>query len=576
MGSGTHQDGIWNLTFRIPPSSLVPEEYWHAAIRAASHRLHEVTEGTQAIGCAWLASEFAAIATADVLCIEPGINPNANLRGIGKVGMNVAMSRPDPASDTDFDWWVQALVHELGHYLFGLGDEVHDGNIPDDRCVMADPRLARLCKETDHNRHADNSQNQIHHGQSCQTVVDHVMGHLPRLPPDRADTRIRRITESQRFVFVDTRVSGQTRTQAAGDDGLDRAVAVCRRLAAATGIAIHSLRHHSGGPTAGIEMAAAWILAEPRGSASGIFLVGDAIADTTELRAALRACREHGIRVTALASRHSDPAALAAIADETLGGFEVLPDGSAPDHDRQVAMRLVRGFCGSRNGVGLGAFEQTWLEPTAQIEWEWQVERGVETLEVLVVADPATELRVTLHAPDGSTITSARMIGVPGWNLDSIGEPLPGQWKVSVSAPGSERRVPISAWSAIHNPTFGISIRGFPAVAKSGSVFPLFAYSGFSSPRRPQWELRARSADPHSPTELILLGADDDSARPTVESSRGCEWCPPDRIATGYGGVDETIPADWLGARDFELILKPRGPGGCVATRAIPFQLLVW
>jgi hypothetical protein len=118
-------------------------------------------------------------------------------------------------------------------------------------------------------------------------------------------------------------------------------------------------------------------------------------------------------------------------------------------------------------------------------------------------------------------------------------------------------------------------VRGCPALGKSGSTFPLFAYSGFSSQRPERWELRARNEEPNSPTQLVASPTVGESATRTVSSSRGCEWCPPNAIASGYGGIDSSIPADWLGARDFELILEFRGPEGTVATRAIPFQLLV-
>ena len=117
MGAGVLRDGLFNL--KLSARFWASDEElrsWQQAMQAASNLLHHATGGHHRIGRVLIANSNTGGKQADAHLLVQCGRSHSQLAGIGLPNAKMVLCY-------DEQWYVHAIVHELGHYAYDLRDE---------------------------------------------------------------------------------------------------------------------------------------------------------------------------------------------------------------------------------------------------------------------------------------------------------------------------------------------------------------------------------------------------------------------------------------------------------------------
>lgn len=119
MGKGFYKDGRLHLyvSFHYEPSKRRRDQ-WEESFLFASRLLFEASQGQMRLGPVYFATESAGSSGVDAWLHEERGSSQSNIDGLGKPNLNMELRHDERRKP-------YVILHELGHYAFGLHDEYY-------------------------------------------------------------------------------------------------------------------------------------------------------------------------------------------------------------------------------------------------------------------------------------------------------------------------------------------------------------------------------------------------------------------------------------------------------------------
>lgn len=570
MGTGSFVASVggWDLRVALPDAELATRADAVRVLDAFAALLRASTQGRMTLGTVCFTVAPRGLLDADLVLVRSG-GGDAKPGGLGVPGlaMTVGLYGHDANAPAAAEDVAATLLHEFGHYAFGLGDEYLErgpaGEIAACRSIMADTAFREFCG-TGHDARAATSQNAMHNGRSCQAVMAQRFPVLRRPPP-----RATGATAAPVVRYVDALPIGVTllaHAQSATPEVVSAVAAVSAvwtEVANALGARFLVHRPDDDDPMMLVARSLgdmqgsldAEFGAQTRPAAAAIMLVGYLSSRATVAPAALAVMRGFGIPVYSIAP--TDPGApLRDFAYATGGACEVVVQtGVAAEVDLRARLLVRLAQCVEDLGVGL--LHRATTTPGAELQQTLRVEPGAR-LAVLAVLSPAgLGAAVEVLDPSGRRVaTQASPDASITWVV--VASPVSGDWRVGVQAATA---APIACLGFVANPL----VRCVPAR-------PLSSYRPGQSIDLTA-TLLAPAATPvvHSQDmslELPTLAALPEGASPTWNDGVSA-------VTGGFTTAQLQTSAAWLGYADCRIDYRLVQPGVEAVVRVLPFQLRV-
>ncbi|MFK7740595.1 MAG: hypothetical protein AB8H80_09755 [Planctomycetota bacterium] len=588
MGTGYFNNGTFTLTAMLPDPSAATRRTIKELLAAASQRLFEMTGGQASFGKIFLSVHPHGMAGADLrfdadLGADPGkkISANSDASGIGFPWQSASLPLGDdvlgdPEDCCKFDNWsdpdqqtpqpraVARLLHEFGHYAFGLLDEYGAC-----RCIMACKGILAFC-DVDHETVIHGA----HRPQSCWDMIAEHYGLLrpsqsgfDSAPGDCAAIEWCDVAPESRIVFATH----------------NHECSLSHRAANATAQAWRfigknhqvEVRHPAPGsgeePLFAISGGVAW-LGEPRAlSSASVVLIGDPNGGDHRYAPELvnRLVRGFGAMASILSPTpiHKE---LREFASKSSGVAEVVTHtGVRAEVDLRTRV-LTRLGC-STDGWGVNCQHRLLRgHGTPPVSFGIHVEPGAAAA-AFVLIRPATHEpsglapsvpshpeTLTIHDPDGYSYPLEHADD-GSIQVSTVAAPKPGVWSMTVAGGNGsgDDATPVSILSLIDNPNVWIRAKH---PVDDGHEIKMTAQISDEVRRANQHTLALASAPPSAPP-------------PTT----GQDWADAPSSAGSFSAIQATHRADVPGYHDYRLDFHYRDRNGKQAPvrRVLPYQVCI-
>jgi hypothetical protein len=453
MGTGSFiaAQGCWVLTVALPND--LPETRARAVqlFDAFAEQLERMTWGRMRLGEVALVVRPHGLAAADIL-ISPGAGADAVPGSIGRPGAFIQWDWSPPTGDSPSP--VAKLMHEFGHYAFGLGDEYRevrgaDGKrveVADCQCIMARLTCLQFCS-TDHVPGTANGQNLAHRDASCRTVMARrypVLGLRAKAVPPSVAGAVTYIDVQPSSITVLTSCQGASPETARAVDAI---VPVWTAASQVTGGQFNVLPPRFVDPLRAVSAGLALIDPDRRHLSQALLLVGFPSSKATAAARVKAVARRKGIPVHVVSPSEPD-APLRDFALATGGACEVVVrEGVEAEVD--LRLRLLGRLAHAADGFGIGLLHRVVATPTDSVSQVLNVESTADSVLIAVCLPSRAAVEVRIVDPAGHSVaTQASSDGSVVWA--SVASPPAGGYTVSARAVGGA--VPIGLIGLIHNP----------------------------------------------------------------------------------------------------------------------------
>lgn len=508
MGLGNFNDGQIELWVAFRFHATDPQiEAWADCLEKTSKMLFYATNGTAQFAKIVFVNDYYGGDEADAF-VRNDLT-RSHVEQLGAFGQ--ASAHMELGSDAVGDPFI--VIHELGHHIFGLGDEYSSANAlikctanqnTDEACIMSvpvaigltAPTLTAFCDSNNHVSDNGSSQNDLHNGLSCADVILANPDYDIQVEPWTGGVAI---DVAHNAIAWEQAEPGWDISVVLDLDDLDAETTSAGTLGAGPlgEPLLHVPNHFEQilqAPDALLEpvyVAAAPDLpdaaAGPSSIVDGIQVAREAIAATHRL-----AATQAIVLFTWGQDRIADADRLGA---QLAGaGIRVLAVGLGPNRAelQQLALRSrgtydeidpKRGFVAIRNQVlnladqlrfGAPIVEGSSQPPGIPQPIELLVEEGSKGLAVILCHEPREDLRVTLESPNGRRVPSqprTRGSLEGGYYELSERNVEPGIWKARVHPPTASPYI-LTAYS--DNPEIYVGVNGLQRLYEVGNAVTLY------------------------------------------------------------------------------------------------------
>ncbi|MEM7203228.1 MAG: hypothetical protein AAF628_23400 [Planctomycetota bacterium] len=393
MGFGSFQNGRFDLTVSLRSASTEQPGFrlvrlWVRSLRAASQLLYDATAGQTAIRRVFVAVDYGASRAADAFLRPSNGTSSSGMLRRGSPGMHMSIMGDERTKP-------HVLVHEFGHYAFGLDDEYADGpplcsSRPETQaCIMAHGWasgdqidattgevvagvIRAFCGPENHDRRAVHPQNATHDGLSCWEVM---VGCFPSLSIPLGFARPRPLAKPPRPKIV--RVEPRGLHVLALPDGADEAARSAFAVAADYWRLIcreseHDVEVVSGGSEAEVLSASLGRFGANRRCSQVVVLFAPSGREVGEVsRVTARQCDALAVQIHPIAvGSGTDLGPLLGLADATSGRLENVEAREHGDQRHWVAQVRAMELAGELvDRMGLALSEAGTLPEAVPAAW---------------------------------------------------------------------------------------------------------------------------------------------------------------------------------------------------------------
>ncbi|MGB8331679.1 MAG: hypothetical protein WCE62_16245 [Polyangiales bacterium] len=530
MGYGTFGGGdvelIVSVRYKADSATLAA---WADCFEEASKILHATTGGAVRFARIYLYNDdtWWLAPDADVWLLDPqsGITSYFDTEHPDALGeevfgeSNIKMALADTAVKSPF-----TVLHEFGHYAFGLGDEYIGASGKDLQCAGdADPacimgakpkwvggskpnvpfitatgpdwgRIIEFCNDANHRADADSNHNQVHpdlaapgKGKSCAAVILDTRGVQVAsgvAAKKRADYQSIAWGPSSMFFSYAAVVENRIHPNDAAvldphSESWWHEAAAYAEAVPATKEKIHLVSYGTGVPRPGFEPTAGLqdAIKNARGSIRAsddrpaaqtmlLFSTGqEPIQDPRRIGDELG---RQGIRVCSIGTGR-DRAGLQQLAEQSKGAYYEVVLGGDPIRDAErIRAEIMRVYDERRFGPpALHASLEAFRRGAQTVV----VGQGAAYLKLAFSHTLNADFELAIRRPEGEVLDLARagvVHGSPerGFRAITIEEPTPGNWEVSVRPPAEPFALTLNAYS--FHPHINVGISGASRLYRAG------------------------------------------------------------------------------------------------------------